>query len=107
MLRIDDKVLDYVKNQNLCFLVKGHVDDIKCDCCRTEANFKKVEVKILYESEIKSYYEDYEDTYNIFEYQNVKVFISKDIKLDNDVFIYEKVKLPFRDHSFGIKGVSF
>lgn len=107
MLKIDDKALEYVKNQNLCFLVNGQVDKIKCDCCRTETDFKKIEVKVLYESEIKSYYEDYEDSYNIFEFQNVKVFISKDLKVDGDVFIYEKAKLPFKKRTFGIKGVSF
>ncbi|AYD40343.1 hypothetical protein D4Z93_07330 [Clostridium fermenticellae] len=107
MLKIDNKALDYVKGQNLCFFVKCQIDDIKCDCCRTEANFKKIDVKVMYESEIKNYYEDYEDNYNICEYKNVKIFVPKSIKLEDDAIIYEKVKLPFRNPSFAIKGASF
>lgn len=53
----------------------------------------------MHESEIEEY------LYNEFEVGGVKVFIAKELKMDDEVVIFQHPQLPFAKPSFGVLGV--
>lgn len=60
---------------------------------------KSISIKVLHESEVDK------SRYNVYEYQGVKVFILKELKIKADIHVYQKLKLPFMADKFGIKGI--
>ncbi|MFD3156412.1 hypothetical protein ACFIJ5_06055 [Haloimpatiens sp. FM7330] len=44
--------------------------------------------------------------YKTFEFKGVKVFISKALTIQDEIYIYKKVNLPFIGTIFGCKGIS-
>ncbi|NMM63658.1 hypothetical protein HBE96_13440 [Clostridium sp. P21] len=58
-------------------------------------------MKLYYEDEIEK------QNYSVFQFENTKVFISKELKIKGNVTIYRKLKLPFMEPIFGVKGVDF
>ena len=102
MLKIDNEALDYLKVKSLCFVVRLETTPIECDCCSNAPNnIKALKTKILFESEVLD-----KECYDTYEYQGVKVFISKDLKVASDINVYQKTKIPFMKPRFGIKGVT-
>lgn len=99
MVSIDKKALKYAKTKNLSFVIKGSINTVACECNSCKIQIKNLQVKLLYESEIEK------DCYNAFEFDGIKVFISKDLKTNGDVLVYQKIKLPFKMESFGVKGI--
>lgn len=100
MLTISDKALNYAKTKNFSFVVNIISNIIECDwggCSRTLV--KSFSIKVLHEREVDK------SCYNVYEYQGVKVFILKELKVKGDIHVYQKLKLPFMACTFGIKGV--
>ena len=60
---------------------------------------KSYSIKALHESEVDK------SCYNVYEYQGIKVFLSKELKVKDNIHVYQKLKLPFMACTFGIKGV--
>jgi hypothetical protein len=98
VLKINNKVLKYAQEKKLCFVVNIENIPINCDCCNT--NIKTPKTKILLETEVED-----KEYYDVYEYQGVKVFILKDLKIVGDMTVYQKMKLPFMEPGFGIKGI--
>jgi hypothetical protein len=59
-----------------------------------------IKAKTVHESEIEDY------LYNEFEVSGVKVFIAKELKMGDEVVIFQHPQLPFAKPSFGVTGVS-
>ena len=55
--------------------------------------------KAVFENEIEK------DLFNEFQVNGVKVFILKELKMDEEVKIIQHVQLPFTKPSFGVQGV--
>lgn len=98
MLKINNKALKYAQEKNLCFVISIENIPIKCDCCNT--NLKTIKTNISLETEVED-----KECYDIYEYQSVKVFVLKDLKIVSDMKVYQKSKLFFMEPRFGIKGI--
>ncbi|MBP2031713.1 hypothetical protein J2Z42_000378 [Clostridium algifaecis] len=100
MVKIDDKALNYVHGKNLCFVVSIKKTSINCDCGNCNTDVKTPKVKVLFETEVWD-----KELYDIYKYQDVKIFVSKDLKVAGDINVYQKPKIPFFQPKFGIKGI--
>ena len=102
MLKIDNEALNYFKDKKLCFVVRLETTPIECDCCSgAPKNIKALKTMVLFETEVLD-----KECYDTHEYEGVKVFISKDLKVASDINVYHKAKIPFMKPKFGIKGVT-
>ncbi len=101
MVKMDDKALNFVRNKNLCFVAGVKKTQINCDCGGCNSNVQTLRVKVLYETEVLDKY-----LYDVYEYQGVKVFVLKSLKVTGDINVYQKSKLPFMEPKFGIKGIT-
>ena len=101
MLKIDDKVLDYVRGKKLCFVVNIQNTPVDCDCSNCHTNIKALKIKVLFETEVLD-----KECYDIYEYQGIKVFVLKDLKVAYDINIYLKTKIPFLQPKFGVRGIT-
>lgn len=101
MLTISNKALNYARTYNLSFVVNIFANLIECDwgACTPKTLVKSITVKALHENEVDK------SCYNAYEYEGVKVFISKELKTKEDIHVYQKLKLPFMARSFGTKGI--
>lgn len=101
MISIENKALRYAKTKNLSFVVNKVTSVIECNCgtCPSKTQVKSLSTKVLYESEIDK------SCFNVYEYQGVKVFILKDLKIKADIHIYQKLRPPFMSCTFGSKGI--
>lgn len=97
MVKIDDKALNYVQSKNLCFMVFIKNTSIDCDCGNIHNDVKTVKIKASFETDIVD-----EELYDIYKYNNVKVFVLKELKIVGDINIYQKAKIPFMKPIFGI-----
>lgn len=98
MITINDKALNYAKKSELSFVVK--VIPINLECWNgTTTQAKSLKTKAVYENEIDK------DLFNEFQVNGVKVFISQELKMDEEVKIIQHVQLPFAKPSFGVQGV--
>lgn len=43
--------------------------------------------------------------FHSFEYEGIKIFINKSLKLEEEILVYQKLKLPFIGAIYGVKGV--
>jgi hypothetical protein len=100
MIKIDNNALNYVKGKNLCYVVRTKTTSINCDCGNCNADVKTLKVKVLFETEVLD-----KELYDIYEYQGVKVFVLKDLKIVGEINVYQKAKIPFMQPNFGIKGI--
>lgn len=98
-LTIESKALKYVKNKNLCFVIKLISRSVECEWNGTRTQARSLKVKIYYEDEIEK------ENYDVFEFEDVKIFVSKELKIKGNISIYRKLKLPFMQPIFGVKGV--
>ncbi|BAH06445.1 hypothetical protein CKR_1394 [Clostridium kluyveri NBRC 12016] len=97
MVKIDDKALNYVQSKNLCFMVFIKNTSIDCDCGNIHNDVKTVKIKASFETDIVD-----KELYDIYKYNNVKVFVLKELKIVGDINIYQKAKIPFMKPIFGI-----
>ncbi|MGE5628835.1 MAG: hypothetical protein ACM3X7_12150 [Solirubrobacterales bacterium] len=96
MITIEHKALIAAKEKNASFVIKTL--STSGGCCDMDVKDIVVELK-----------EDFKGTYNhfhIFEYDGIKVFIEKYLKLEDEIKIYERVKLPIIGSIFKVMGVS-
>ncbi len=101
MLKINNNALNYVQGKNLCFVVSIENTPLECDCSNCHTNIKTLKTKVLFETEVLDKY-----CYDIYEYQGVKVFVLKDLKIVADINVYQKSKFPFMKPKFAIKGIT-
>ena len=98
LIIINDKALNYAKKNGFCFEVK--VIPITLECWNgTKTQAKSLKTKVILENEIEK------ELYNEFEVSGIKVYIAKELKMDENVNIIQHVKLPFTKPSFGVQGV--
>jgi hypothetical protein len=95
MLNIDEKALTYAKKNKGSFIVK--TISASGGCC--EMSVKSISVEFL-----KDFKEN--EKYHIHEYDTIKVFIEKGLKVEDNIFIFQKIKLPLFGHIFSSKGIS-
>ncbi|MDP4090207.1 MAG: hypothetical protein Q8930_13170 [Bacillota bacterium] len=61
---------------------------------------KSLKLRVLYETEILD-----KEQYNIFEYQGTKVYVLNELKVEGDINIFQKRKMPFSKPVFGVRGI--
>lgn len=101
MIKMDSKALDFIKGKNICYVTKIKRTSVDCDCGGVSTNVGTLKLKVLYETEVFD-----KDLYDIYEYQGAKLFVLKNLKIVGDIEIYQKVKIPFMEPQFGIKGIT-
>lgn len=101
MVKIDDKALNYAQSKSLCFVVSVKKTTIDCDCGNCKSNVRTLRIRVLYETEVLD-----KELYDIYKYQNVKVFVLKDLNVVGDINVYQKPKIPFMQPMFGVKGIT-
>ncbi len=95
MLTIEKKALEFAKNKQGNFIVK--TISASGGCC--DVNVKSLWIEVL-----KNF--DENKNYICYEYDGIKVFIEKTLELDEDILIYQKIKLPIFGSIFGSKGIN-
>ncbi|MCH3963147.1 MAG: hypothetical protein LKE46_02650 [Clostridium sp.] len=101
MLKIQDKALNYVKGRNLCFVTSVKNTSVDCDCGNVHNNVKIIKIKVVFETEVRD-----KELYNIYEYNGIKLFVLKTLKVTDNINVYQKPKLLFMKPRFGLKGVT-
>lgn len=101
MVKIDNKALNYVKDKELCFVVFIKSIPVECECGNIHNDIKTIKIKVLFENEVLD-----KEPYDIYEYNGIKVFISKDLKVVGDINVYQKARIPFMKPRFGVKGIT-
>ena len=101
MVKMDEKALSFVKGKNLCFVAGVKKSQVNCDCGGVNSSVQTLRIRVLFETEVLDKF-----LYDIYEYQGVKVFVLKSLKVTGDINVYQKSKLPFMEPKFGIKGIS-
>ena len=95
MIKIDDKILTTLKKSGSDIIIK--TISTSGGCC--EMGVKSLCIEPSKKFSGSSYY-------NEFSYDGIKIFIEKFLKLEDEIYIYEKVKLPLIGQIYGVKGVS-
>lgn len=95
MLTIEEKALKYAKEKSGAFIVK--TISASGGCCDVSVK----DLCIEFSTDFKE-----NKNFTSYEYNGVKVFIEKYLELQEDVLIYQKIKLPFIGNVFGTKGIS-
>lgn len=93
MLKIEEKALKQAKSMNKDFVVKTVSTSGGCDISVSSIVIELVD-------DIKN-----PGKYVIYEYDGVKVFIEKYLKTEENILIYQKIKLPVIGIVFGSKGI--
>lgn len=95
MITIEEKALEYAKQKEGSIVVKT---------ISTSGGWCEMPIKSLWIEVLK----DFKPTKNFdsYEYEGIKVFIEKGLKLEEDILIYRKLKLPFVGTVLGSKGIS-
>ena len=94
MLTINDKAINTIKKENSVLVIKSTVNSscwggtpARSLWIETQKNFSSSEQFIL------------------MEYEGVKVYLDRGLILSNDIHVYQRLKIPFSDATFGVKGV--
>lgn len=96
MLTIEEKALTSAKDTNGSFVVKTMATS--GGCCETEIKDIIVELKTNFDGSPKNY--------QLYEYEGIKVFIEKYLKVDENIKIYQRFKLPLIGKIYKVSGVS-
>ncbi|WP_123053842.1 hypothetical protein [Clostridium sp. JN-1] len=94
MLKIEDKALNYAKQNKKDFIVK--TVSASGGCCDMPVSSIVIELVDNLKNTCN---------YKIYEYNGVKVFIDKYLKTEENILIYQKAKLPLIGILFGSKGI--
>lgn len=95
MLTIEEKALNFAQQKKVNFLVK--TISASGGCC--DVPIKDITIEFI--KDLKS-----NNNYICYKYEGVKVFIEKGLQLDENILIYQKLKLPLIGSIFGTKGIS-
>lgn len=95
MLTIEEKAFNFAKQNNGNFVVK--TISASGGCC--DVPIKDISIEF-----VTNFKEN--NNYICYEFNGVKVFIEKWFQLDEDILIYQKLKLPLIGNIFGSKGIS-
>ncbi len=101
MVKIDEKAFNFVHGKKLCFVVCIKKTSIDCDCGNCNTNVKTLKIKVLFETEVLD-----KELYDIYEYEDIKVFVLKILKVVDDINVYQKMKIPFMEPIFAVKGIT-
>ncbi len=95
MLTMDNKSINAIKKNNSVLVLKSTFTSCgwgstptRSLWIETQKNFSPTEQFIL------------------MEYEGVKVYFHNSLKLNQDIYVYQKLKLPFLGSIFGVKGVN-
>lgn len=95
MIKIDDKILNSLKKTGSDLIIK--TISTSGGCC--EMGAKSLCIEPSKEFSGSSYYKE-------FSYDGIKIFIEKFLKIEDEIYIYQKMKLPLIGQIYGVKGVS-
>lgn len=97
MIKIDEKSLKVAQEKNSNFIINL----ITTTCSgwgSNESQIQNLSVEISKKVPKKKFF-------NTFEYEGIKIFINKSLKLGDEILIYQKLKLPFIGAIYGAKGI--
>jgi len=94
MLTVEKKALEAARKTSGAFLVK--TISVSCGW----VGVSDIAVELCSESGLPG------KNYNVFDYEGIKVYIEKFIKLEEDIRIYQKANLPFVGRIFKIDGAN-
>lgn len=95
MLTISNSALETAKSLNCSFLV--YIKETPA-CCGP-GSVRTLAIKLC------KNFTDPNNIYSTFHYEGIDVYISKDLKLKNNIKIYQKSNLPIIGPFFGSKGI--
>lgn len=95
MITIEEKALEYAKQKEGSIVVK--LISSSGGCC--EMSVKGLCIEVIKDFKPSKYFDCYE-------YEGIKIFIEKELKLEEDILIYRKLKLPVIGTVLGSKGIS-
>jgi hypothetical protein len=95
MLTIEEKALDAAKEKNGFFIVKT----IKAPGGCFDNEIKDIVVELHHELKGSGL------GYTVLEYQGVKVYVERHLKILEDVLVYQRFKLPVIGRIFKVKGI--
>jgi len=96
MLTIEEKALNSAKEINGSFVVKTL--ETSGGCCEVEVKDIIVELKTNFDGSSKNF--------EMYEYEGIKVFIEKYLKVDENIKVYQRIKLPIIGNIYKVNGVS-
>ncbi|MFU0824976.1 MAG: hypothetical protein ACFWTK_08360 [Clostridium sp.] len=97
MLTISNSALKTAKSLNCSFVV--FIKENPTCCC--SGPVKTLAIKLC------KNFTDSNNIYSLFHYEGIDVYISKSLKLKNNIEIYQKLNLPIIGPLFGVKGIQF
>ncbi len=95
MLTIEEKALAAAREKNAAFVVK--TISASGGCCDTDIREIVVELHQDFKGQ--------EPLYSVMEYEGVKVFIERYLKVHEDILVYQRFKLPLIGGIFKVKGI--
>jgi hypothetical protein len=95
MIKIDEKIIKSLKKSGANVIIK--TISASGGCC--DMGVKDVCIEPSKNFSGSSYYNEYY-------YDGIKIFIEKFLELEDEIYIYEKAKLPLIGQIYGVKGVS-
>jgi len=98
MLTIDDKAITAIRKENSVLVIKPSFL-APSSCCSGGTATRSLLVKAQ-----KNFSPS--EHFILMEYEGVKVYLYKKLILSKDVYVYQKLKIPFFRSIFGVKGVS-
>lgn len=97
MIKIDEKALKIAKEKNSNFIINL----ITTTCGGWGSNGSQIQnLSVEISKKIPA-----KNAFHNFEYEGIKVFINKSLKLGEEILVYQKLKLPFIGAIYGVKGV--
>jgi len=94
MLTIDDKAINTIRKGNSVLVIKSVVNS--CGWGGTPTRSLWIETQKNFSPS---------EQYILMEYEGVKVYLQKGLILNEDIHVYQKLKIPFLGSIFGVKGV--
>jgi len=94
MLTMDDKAINAVKKANSVLVVKSVINS--CGWGGTPTRSLWIETKKSFSTS---------EQFILMEYEGVKVYLHKSLIINKDVYVYQKLKIPFFGSIYGINGV--
>ena len=94
MLTIDDKAINNIRKNDSVLVVKSVVNS--CGWGGTPTRSLWIETQKSCSPL---------EQYTLMEYEGVKVYLHKSLFLNEDIHVYQKLKIPFLGSVYGVKGV--
>ena len=94
MLTIDDKAINTIRKSNSVLVIKSVVNS--CGWGGTPTRSLWIETQKNFSPS---------EQFISMEYEGVKVYLHKSLNLNQNIHVYQKMKLPFLGSIFGVEGV--